>query len=469
MEENNYSYWLKQALADEAPLSITSLNNDIETGIAIVGGGYTGLWTAIMLKQQSPESDITIIDKGLCGSGASGANGGCMLTWSTKYPTMKKLFGEQEAKRLVAESESAIYRIDAFCQEHNIDAELYRHGTYYTATNEAQAGTMTPVVDELKKLGVNSWQQEDKGTIGNKAGSNKHIEGYYSPAAASVQPALLVRGLLKVAISLGIKVYENTEMLAVSYGTPAVIKTTQGNIRAEKVVLAMNAWMAEKFKSFKNSIVVVSSDMVITDPIPELLKEKGPEQGVTVVDSRIFVHYYRDTRDGRLMLGKGGNQFSFGNKVDVMFNRPSHYVDLLTSSFKTLFPSFPSTSFAANWTGGSDRSTTGLPFFGHLEGQDNIVYGLGYSGNGVAQTYIGGQILSSLVLEQDNEWTRCGLVGGPRGYFPPEPFRWCGAMTVRNAVRRKEAAEDEGRAPWLIDKLLSKLAGPAGKADKIES
>lgn len=96
--------------------------------------------SAILIKQQQPEKHVVVIEKGLCGSGASGANGGCMLTWSTKYPTLKKLYGKEQAKWLVKESEKVIYEIEAFCNEHKIDAHLYRSGTYYTATNEAQKG-----------------------------------------------------------------------------------------------------------------------------------------------------------------------------------------------------------------------------------------------------------------------------------------------------------------------------------------
>ncbi|MDP2591737.1 FAD-dependent oxidoreductase [Vibrio splendidus] len=470
----HYSYWFKQALEQEfgninAGLdSAKPLPKDVNCDIAIVGGGYTGLWTAILIKQQQPEKHVVVIEKGLCGSGASGANGGCMLTWSTKYPTLKKLYGKEQAKWLVKESEKVIYEIEAFCNEHKIDAHLYRSGTYYTATNEAQKGGMEPVVNELVKQGINSWKKCDN-SLADKAGSDRHIEGYYSEAAGSVQPALLARGLRRVALELGVEIHENTEMTSLDYGSPALIQTKGGSVFADKVILALNAWMLDHFKEFKRSIVVVSSDMVVTKPIPEKLKQFGPEKGAAVVDSRIFVHYYRDTQDGRLMLGKGGNKFSFANQVESMFNQTTNYLPILYQSFQKLFPKLEQSEFDYNWSGGSDRSVTGLPFFGNLKGQSNIYYGLGYSGNGVAQTRMGGKILSAMVLDIDNAWTRSGLTKGPLGHFPPEPFRWVGAMMVRDAVRRKENAEDSGNTPLWLDKQLSKLAGAAGKADKVES
>ena len=459
-------YWFAQAMDNETSSQPNELTNDIQTDVCIVGGGYTGLWTAINLKQQQPKLDVVVIEKGLCGSGASGRNGGCMLTWSTKYLSMKKLYGEAEATRLVKASEQAVYEIDAFCSEHGIDAQLRLDGTLYTATNKAQQGAMDSVMNALSHQEINSWQQWHKDQVQEEAGSSLHCEGFYSPAAGSVQPAMLARGLKRVAEKLGVKIYENTPMEDINTEVPITVTTPKAEIFAGKVVLALNAWMVEKFPEFRRSVVLVSSDMAITKPIPELLDEMGLKDGKAVVDSRIFVHYYRTTTDGRLMLGKGGNYFAYANRIGKVFDQPSRYQSLLRQSFNRLFPQLTEQKFAATWTGASDRSVTGLPFFGRLTQNDNIYYGLGYSGNGVAQTWIGGKILSSLVLENDNQWSRCGLVSGPKGNFPPEPIRWSGAILVCNAIRRKEAAEDEGRKPMWLDVQLARFANAAGKADK---
>ncbi|GAM69477.1 O-acetylhomoserine sulfhydrylase [Vibrio sp. JCM 19236] len=175
-EKSHPCHWIAQAKQIENWVEPTPLNQDIETDVCIVGGGYTGLWTAILLKQKSPQLRVTILEKRFCGSGASGVNGGCMLTWATKYPSMVKMFGEKQAKFLVEESERVVFEIEAFCKEHNIDAGLRRHGTYYTATNTAQCGSMAPTVDKLEELGINSWRKTDEKELNGNTGSAKHIE-----------------------------------------------------------------------------------------------------------------------------------------------------------------------------------------------------------------------------------------------------------------------------------------------------
>lgn len=476
------SFWFQQAMALEADycngVSPQTLTADTVTDVCIVGGGYTGLWTAIQLKLQQPTLDVMIIEKNLCGSGASGCNGGCMLTWSTKYLSMQRLYGEAQAVELVQASEQAVDEIENFCLKYNIDAELRRDGVLFTATNTAQMGGLDATLAALDKHELNSWKAWQAKKVQQHAGSKLHQAGHYSPIAASVQPGKLARGLKRVAEQLGVRIYENTPMLDINdesmlltntnKDTPhkVVIKTPQGKIYATKSVMALNAWMLEQFPQFKNKIVVVSSDMAITKPIPEKLRAMGFTDGKTVLDSRTFVHYYRTTPDGRLMLGKGGNHFSYGNVVRPLFDQPTRYGKLLRESFNKLFPTLVDEEFAVTWTGPSDRSVTGLPFFGKIEAAGNIYYGFGYSGNGVAQTWIGGKILSSMLLGNNDKWSHNGLTTGPKGSFPPEPVRWLGVMLVRNAIRRKERCEDNETTPFWFDKQLAKFANAAGKSDK---
>ena len=459
-------FWLEQALNAEGGEPCAPLHGETRADVCIVGGGYTGWWTAVMLKEQNPQLDVVLIEADICGAGASGRNGGCALSWSAKFFTLERLFGIEEAVRLVRASEQSIHAIGAFCEKYAVDAQYRLDGTLYTATNRAQCGATDGVIAALERNGINSFSKRPLADVQRMAGSAQHQEGWFSPAAASVQPALLVRGLRRVALQLGVRLFENTAMVGLEEGRPALIQTPDGAVRADRVVLAMNAWMARAFPQFERSVAIVSSDMVITEPRPDLLQEIGLTSGVTVLDSRIFVHYYRNTPDGRIMLGKGGNTFAYGGRMLPVFDQPSPYAGLLRKSLGQFFPAFAQVPVAATWNGPSDRSVTGLPFFGRMGSGGNVFYGFGYSGSGVGPCHMGGQILASLVLGLDNPWTRSPLVDGPLGYFPPEPIRYLGSLLVRNAIRRKERAEDHGHRPRHLDVRLARFAAAAGKADK---
>lgn len=458
-------FWLEQALYDDDGL-VPALQGVRQADVCIVGGGYTGLWTAIQTKQAAPHLDIVILESDICGAGASGRNGGCLLTWSTKLLSLVRLFGEQEAVRLVQESEAVVGHIARFCQTHGIDAQLRQDGTIYTATAPAQLNAMAPALEALEQRQLNSFHALHLEELVRRTGSARNLHGVYSPRAATVHPGLLVRGLRRVALAMGIRIFERTPMVGLDYQSPATVRTPCGEVRATKVVLAMNAWMARAFPRFERTIAIVSSDMVITEKCPDKLAQIGLDSGVSVLDNRTFVYYYRNTVDGRLMLGKGGNTFAYGGRVLPVFDQRSPYEDSLVKDLHSFFPSLRDVPITASWNGPSDRSVTGLPFFGRLPEAPHICYGFGYSGNGVGPSHMGGQILSSMLLDLDNAWTRSPLTGGPRGMFPPEPIRYIGSIAVRNAIRRKERAEDHGRNPFLLDRWLSHFANAAGKSDK---
>ncbi len=466
MEQRPRPFWLAQALATEALADAPPLVGATEADLVIVGGGYTGLWTAILAKQQRPGLDVLVVEGDVCGAGASGRNGGCVLTWTTKFLTLLRLYGEAEAQRLARASEQAVLDIEAFVTAHHIDCDWRRHGTLYTATSAAQVGASDGVIAELERRGLSSWTRLPPAEVQRRAGSTAHREGWFSPLAATVQPARLARGLRRVALALGVRLHEHSPMRELVAGRRPCVRTPSGSVRAGHVVLALNAWMARAFPRLRRTIAIVSSDMVITEPAPQALAATGLDGGISVLDSRTFVHYYRSTSDGRLMLGKGGNTFAFAGRLRPVFDAPSPYRTALTEALRAFLPALAAVPIAASWNGPSDRSVTGLPFFGALPGHANVFYGFGYSGNGVGPSRMGGEVLASLALGLDNVWTRSPLVQGPRGRFPPEPARYLGALLVRNAIRRKEAAEDAGRTPRRTDVALASLAASAGKADK---
>lgn len=328
------------------------LLEDTRTGLCIVGGGFTGLWTAILVKQMRPDLDIVLIEADICGGGASGRNGGRASTWSTKFFTLQRLYGDAEAIRMVRASEQAVFDIEQFCADYGIDCEwlVLIRGTLFTATSAAQMGASDAVMAALSRHGICSWTRLDTEDVKPRAGSRAHLEGWFSPVAATVHPGKAgAWSAARSAMRLGVRVSENTPMLQIEHGAPAAVRTPKGTVRADTVVVAINAWMASTFREFARTIAIVSSDMVITEPSPPQLAATGLDGGISVMDSRTFVHYYRSTTDGRLMLGKGGNTFAFGGRMLRVFDEPSPYRDL-RQRLGDFMPLLERVPIAASWT-----------------------------------------------------------------------------------------------------------------------
>jgi putative aminophosphonate oxidoreductase len=470
------SLWLQEALAAPGEADAPRLEGSARADVCIVGGGYTGLWTAIRLKELDPSVDVVIVEADVCGGGASGRNGGFVLSWWTKFLTLSKACGVQEALRLARASAAAVHDIGEFCRANGIDAGFHEDGYLWAATNRSQIGAWEGVIGALAQHGERPFDVLTPDDAAHRAGSPSHMGGVLERTGAIVQPALLARGLRRVAIERGVRVFEHSPMTrlrtrgrfpatltpgSVARAAVPVVETIHGSIAAERVVLATNAWMV-RHAAIRRRIIVVGSDIVATSPIPERLRQIGWTDGLCISDSRLLVHYYRTTGDGRIAFGKGGGLLPFGRWVGKRFEGASRLAARTERHFRQTYPSLNDVPIEVSWTGPIDRSRTGLPFFGQLPGKPGVLVGVGYSGNGVGPSYLGGRILASLALGRDDGWSNAGLVGIPgRRAFPPEPFRFLGGNVVRAAVERKERAEDHDRPVGALTRRLVGLA-PAG-------
>ncbi len=461
--EHPRSYWLNGALAGEddpgAPLA-----EDTRADVCIVGGGYTGLWTALRLKECEPSLDVVLIERDLCGSGASGRNGGFLVSWWAKYLTLEKICGEAEALRIARAADAAVGDIIAFCAEHDIDARIRRDGWLWSATNRAQRGAWADTVETLARHGEHPFEAWTPETVAARSGSPVHLAGVFDRNAASLQPALLGRGLRRVALERGVRIFEHTPLTALEFGVPAIVQTPRASVRADRIVLAMNAW-AVRFAEIRKAIAVVSGDIVMTEPVGEQLESIGWNDGLGIADGRALVHYYRTTEDGRIAFGKGGmgGQFCYGGRVGDEVEGRSPMAPFVREAFSRTYPQLADVDMALSWRGPIDRSQSGLPLFWHLGRPGNIFYGVGFSGNGVGPCHLAGRILAGLALERRDEWSTCALVRAPTRDFPPEPFRYVGSRMLRRALIASDDAADENRVPPLTARLMARFA-PAGVA-----
>jgi putative aminophosphonate oxidoreductase len=456
------SLWLREALGD-AP-DQPPLEGAHRADVVVVGGGYVGLWTALRLRERDPACDVVLLEQDVCGGGASGRNGGMALSWWPKLQSLVRRCGREEALRLAQASAAAVEEIGAFCAAHGIDAHVHRGGLLWTATAEAHVGAWDGVMRLCEELGVAPFARLSRQEVAARTGSPVHLAGVFEAGAATVQPAALARGLRRVALERGVRIFEHSRVVGFSRERPLAVRTPRGLVAAERLVLATNAWAAGE-PELRRSLVVVSSDIVATAPVPERLRALGWTGGEGITDSQTMVDYYRTTRDGRVAFGKGTAEVAFGGRIGPELDRDPARSTMVAAELRRYYPALADVPLEHAWGGPIDRTPTSLPILGHLGGREHIVYGVGWSGNGVGPSVVGGRILASLALGADDEWSRCGLVDRPHDLFPPEPIRFVGAQVVRRAVVRKERDEARGRPPRELAVRLAALA-PAGLEDK---
>jgi len=452
-------FWYAEALEKEDALS-PSLSEHIQADVCIIGGGFLGLWSAIRLKQANPTMSITLIERDRCGSGASGRNGGLATNWWAKFLSLKKICGEAEARRICIAADSAIDEIGEFCEAHKIDAQFRKEGWLWTASNQKQINSWSVLIEQLEKYQLNPFQIMTPEEIQKRTGSPRTLAGIFDANAATVQPAMLARGLRRVAIEYGVQIFEHTPLNKLERLEQPKVHTPNGSIQANKVVIAMNAWGAE-FPELRRMITLMSSDMVATAPAKAELDEIGLSGGEGISDSRTLLNYWRNTPQGRIIFGKPLGQFGFAGKIGDLYDRPSPAADRVEAEMRTFYPQLKHVPVVSNWTGPIDRTLKGIPNFGRLGGHPNIFYGIGFSGNGVGTTVFASRIIKSLVEGKNDEWSNCGLVEQKIELFPPEPFSYIGAHLVRDALIKKEAKEDQGLEPGWVVRALASLA-PAG-------
>jgi glycine/D-amino acid oxidase-like deaminating enzyme len=455
------SLWLEPILEREPALP--ALQGSERADVAIVGGGFVGLWTALELKRHAPETDVVVVERDVCGAGASGRNGGFVLSWWGKLPTLVKRFGEPDGVLLARSCEAVTREIGEWCAANAPDADHRCNGWLWTATAPAHVGAWDGAVALADRVAPGVFERLTDDAVAARTGSRVHLAGVLDRSAATVDPGALARALAHAAQQLGVRIYEQTEVVKLNRGDPVTLKTERGAVTAAKAVIATNAWAAS-LRELRTALVVVSSDIVATPPIGDRLQEIGWTGGEAITNSQLMVNYYRTTKDGRIAFGKGGWGIAFGGHITARFDRDPHRARAVTRGFRATYPALKDVPIAADWCGPIDRSADGLPLLGHLGGRRNILYAVGWSGNGVGPSLLGAKTVASLALEKDDDWTRSPLVDRRTSHLPPEPIRYVGAHIVREAVVRKEAAELAGRRPKALARALARLV-PAGLED----
>lgn len=450
-------FWLEQAEAEVGGRSCPPLTGAVTSDICIVGGGYTGLWTALEVLAHSPETRVTLIEASTCGFGASGRNGGWATSWYSRLGDLVDRFGPEQALWLADRSSEAIEWIEDFLTEHGHGQAFRQQGSILVAGGGGQEDRISAIAAGCEKHARGDLVEElDSAEVAAATGYEGSRGGLLFQDSAAIQPALLVRLLREEALRRGTEIYEATAMVALDRGRNPVVTTSAGQVTADVVVITTNAWAAG-IRELRRSIVAVASHLVLTEPLDDRIDSLEWSRGTLLGDARRLPHYAQVTADGRIAFGRSGGVL--GRRGRLL---PTHFYDRsaiveVAEDFRRWFPQLADVALTHAWTGPDDYAPGRLPVVSTIGDHENIHCGVGYSGNGVAPSALVGRILGRLALGIEDRYTGSGLVTEPAGYLPPEPIRHLGGTLLRNAIQRAEMQQEAGQDVGTFGRVARRL------------
>jgi glycine/D-amino acid oxidase-like deaminating enzyme len=406
--------------------------------VVVIGGGYTGMWTAWDLLERG--ATVALLEAGVCGHGPSGRNGGfCESMWLSG-PYLRERFGDEGARALLDASSDAVSKIGAWCAAEGVDAWFDQSGYMCVSTAPAFDEVGVGAVEAAAALGaperVVALSEKE---VRARCASPRFRSAVLIPDFATLHPARLALGLRRRLIERGAQVYEGSPVRRV--GPP--VETDSGSVKAGAVVLAVGP-AARAQRHLRTRLTVTSSHIVLTEPVPEVIAELGWTGGECMTDGRTLVHYFRTTRDGRILLGWGGGRLAFGGHVNGRVEMDRAAVRAAHAALVRLFPGTEGRQITHAWGGPIDVSPSHIPQLGTLPGAP-VHFAFGYTGNGVGPSHLAGRILASLALDRRDALTRLPIVdSGPGALVPPEPLAFLGGSLVRSALVHRERVEEEG-------------------------
>ena len=392
--------------------------------------------------EREPSARVVVLEAEFCGAGPSGRNGGFIEGYWPAFAELVDLFGRERALRLATAGEAIRPAVRAL----GADVWLREAGMLMVATTAAQERTIDHAVAAAAAAGrPDQAVALSAAAVAERCRSPRFRRGVLFPDTGTVHPGRLVRALRRAALARGVVLHEGTP--AVSF-EPGIVTTHGGVVHAEQVVVATNAAMTD-WRPVRGRLTVFGSYVVLTEPVPELLAELGWTGGEAIVDARMFLHYFRTTNDGRVLMGSGSGPIGFGNRIGGRFTHDAATAGRAELGLRRLLPGLASAKVERAWGGPIDVSADHVPFVGTVPG-GRVHFAAGYSGNGVGPSYLAGQALASLATGRADEWSSLPLVRGRGGRVPPEPVRFVGGAAIRRAVLACEEADEAGRrAPVL--------------------
>ena len=453
MLHDAHGFWIADAGSPEV---LPPFEGEQTADVVVVGGGYTGLWTAWHVLVAAPEASVVVLEGDRCGHGPSGRNGGFVSSLDLSLPALRRDCGDAAAFDWVRAARETVDAVGAWCQAEEVDAAYRKGGELCVSTAPAQDGGVgSEAVDGASVLAMSAAEAQ------GHCNSPVFRGGVFVPATATVHPARLAFGLRERLLARGARIFEGsraTGMRPVPGGV--AVRTAGGSVRARTAVLAVNA-ATGMLAPLRNRLTVSSSHVVCTEPVPDVLEALGWDAGEAISDGRALLHYMRTTRDHRIVFGWAGGRMAAGARPRGRMEVDHQVIAQVCADLVRFFPMLADRRITHAWGGPIDVSPTHRPAIVGLRGLPAWA-AFGYTGNGVAPAHLFGRALAALSLDRRDPVTRLPFVDRPPRRVPPEPLRIAGAAVIRRALVRKEAAEEAGRPPDPVSAGLAALPGLLG-------
>jgi glycine/D-amino acid oxidase-like deaminating enzyme len=444
-----YSFWLETSGDTLAPR--TALQRSSEVDVAILGGGYSGLWTAYYLLRANPALRVAIVEKEIVGFGASGRNGGwCSSRFPVTPSVLEERFGAKQARSLLLAMFDAVDEVGRVCDEENIAADYRKGGILTLARGAHQLPLIQSSHAAYDRLGLaDRFQLLSAEECAERVRITKVHGGLYTRESASIHAGRLVRGLAAAVERLGGLIYENTEVTGVHDGTDARLTTPAGELRAKRTIILAGEAYLTRLRRFHRVLLPMYSLISLTEPLTESQWAGiGWRDHESLASNRYTVDYLTRTADGRILFGSRGAPYRFASKIsdDQDIHEPTH--SRVHQAVVEWFPSLRGIKFTHNWGGpvGVPRDWMPTVFF---DTGARVAMIFGYTGQGVATSNLSGRLLAGLLNESSPELAKLPLAQRRSPNWEIEPLRWLVVRYMQEAFMSiDEAVEALQPQPW---------------------
>lgn len=450
------SFWYR---AIGLPTPGDPLDGDRDADVAIVGGGYTGLWTAYYLKKADPGLRVVVLEKEFAGFGASGRNGGWLTAdLAGSAERYAATHGRDAAVRLQRAMFDTVDEVIAVAKDEEIDADIVKNGLFHVARNAAQQARMRELVEGERAWG---WGEEDLRLLSlDEFDSRLRVAGatgaFWTPHCARIQPAKLARGLAAAVRRLGVDLYERTPVTEI---VPGEARTARGTVRAAHVIRATEGFTAT-FRATHRQWLPMNSSLIVTEPLPADVWDAIGWSGCELLGD--MAHYYmyaQRTADGRIAFGGRGRPYLYGSRIDNRGHTHDWTIEALWRLLTGMFPAVAGSRIAHAWSGVLAVPRDWCSTVG-LDPATGLGWAGGYTGHGVATTNLAGRTLRDLVLGRDTELTTLPWVNRRVRAWEPEPLRWLGVHAMYRLYRTADAREYTGLPRTsMLARLADKITG----------